>query len=183
MDAIRVNKNTRVNQVSSRTQLVRSDSNLIDFFIGDEMKQLSLSQGQFAIVDDKNYEWLNQWKWYASWNKNTKSFYVSRVIRIENFRTSQSMARQILGLKKGDKRQADHKDHNTLDNRISNLRILTCQQNSFNRNPKGYSWHKTKRKYQARIKLDGKSIWLGYFRTTVTAHNAYMKAKKIYHSI
>ena len=35
MDAIRVNKNTRVNQVSSRTQLVRSDSNLIDFFIGD----------------------------------------------------------------------------------------------------------------------------------------------------
>lgn len=38
MDAIRVNRNTRVNQVSSRTQLVRSDSNLIDFFIGDKMK-------------------------------------------------------------------------------------------------------------------------------------------------
>ncbi|KKK73570.1 hypothetical protein LCGC14_2892500 [marine sediment metagenome] len=35
MDAIRVNENTRVNQASSRTQLVRSDSNLIDFFIGD----------------------------------------------------------------------------------------------------------------------------------------------------
>ncbi len=38
MDAIRVNKNTRVNQVSSRTHFVRSDSNLIDFFIGDKMK-------------------------------------------------------------------------------------------------------------------------------------------------
>ena len=43
MDAIRVNRNTRVNQVSSRTQLVRSDSNLIDFFIGDKMKRLKCS--------------------------------------------------------------------------------------------------------------------------------------------
>lgn len=41
MDAIRVNGNVKVNQVSSRTQLVRSDSNLIDFFIGDNMKRCS----------------------------------------------------------------------------------------------------------------------------------------------
>ena len=50
MDAIRVNNNTRVNQVSSRTQLVRSDSNLIDFFIEDRTaaKTLQCSCGQQA---------------------------------------------------------------------------------------------------------------------------------------
>jgi hypothetical protein len=181
MDAIRVNKNTRVNQVSSRTQLVRSDSNLIDFFIGDTVKRILLTQGQFALVDDDMYEWLNQWKWYVSWNKNTQSFYAFRAIRIGKVRTSQSMARQILGLKKDDKRQADHIDHNTLDNRITNLRIVTIQQNSFNRNPAGYSWHKASKKYRARIKLNDKEIHLGYFRTAIEARNIYLRAKKIYH--
>ena len=51
MDAIRVNKSTRVNQVSSRTHFVRSDSNLIDFFIGDKMKRCSKCKQSKSISE------------------------------------------------------------------------------------------------------------------------------------
>ena len=41
---------------------------------------------------------------------------------------------------------------------------------------KGASFHKTKKKYQARIHTGGKEINLGYFSTPEEAHEAYMKA-------
>lgn len=149
------------------------------------VKRISLTQGQFAIVDAKNYECLNQWKWCAWWNKFTKSFYA-----IRNGKNKEGkqypiyMAREILELRKGDKRQSDHENHNTLDNRELNLRIVTCQQNSFNhKNPKGYYWSKARRKYYAQITLNGKAMHLGYFGTAKEAHNAYLEAKKKYHKI
>lgn len=143
-------------------------------------KQIRLTQGQFAIVDNKNYRWLIQWKWYARWSNHTQSFYAMRNGR----QYSIYMAREILGLKKGDKRQADHKKHNTLDNRESNLRIVTHQRNQWNRkNPKGYVWHKGAKKYEVRIRLNRKRIYLGLFDTAEDAHAAYLKAKKKYHKI
>lgn len=148
------------------------------------MKQIKLSQGEFAIVDNKNFEWLSQWKWNARWAKHTKSFYAIRGKRIDSKFYEISMAREILGLKKDDKRQADHINHNTLDNRERNLRIVTSQQNTFNRkNIKGYTWNKIRRKYQARISMCGRSLSLGYFDTAKEAHNAYLKAKEKYHKI
>lgn len=156
----------------------------VGFFIEDiKMKRIELSQNQFAIVDDDMFNWLNRYKWYALWNKDTQSFYAARNSKGENDRRCTiPMAREILGLKYGDKREADHRDHNILDNRILNLRVVTHQQNQWNRkSPKGYRWHKSRKKYEARIKLNNKIIELGYFRTTTAAHNAYLKAKKIYH--
>lgn len=148
------------------------------------MKRIPLTQGQFAIVDDKNYEWLSQYKWCAHWKKPTQSFYAARGKRKNGKLYQISMAREILGLKRGDKRHSDHIDHNTLNNRESNLRIVTHQQNNWNqKNVKGYSWNKSKRKYQARIGVDGKLIALGYFGTAEEAHKAYLKEKKLYHKI
>lgn len=149
------------------------------------MKRISLTQGQFAIVDDKNFEWLSQWKWCASWCKGTKSYYAVRHSRKLNGKSYLiQMSRKILGLKYGDKRQADHRNHDTLDNCESNLRIATCQQNQWNqKNPKGYVFHKTIKRYEARIRLNGERIYLGCFETSEKAHNAYLKAKKKYHKI
>ena len=147
------------------------------------MKRIPLTQGQFAIVNDDIYEYLNQFKWYALWNNHTKSFYA---VRKEKWKTGKwhtiPMAREILDLQYGDNRQADHIDHNTLDNRILNLRVVTCQQNQFNhKNPKGYSWCKTRQKYQAQIRINGKNTSLGRFKTAAEAHIAYLEAKNLYH--
>ena len=35
------------------------------------MKTIQLTQDQFAIVDDEEFENLSKYKWYAEWYKNT----------------------------------------------------------------------------------------------------------------
>lgn len=149
------------------------------------MRKILLTKNRYTIVDNKDYEYLTQWKWYAKWSKCTKSFYAVRHGKKKNNEQHfLYMAREILGLKYGDNRQADHINHNTLDNRNSNLRIVTLQQNHWNnKNPKGYYLHKASKKYLAHIGLNGKRIYLGLFRTTKEAHNAYLQAKEKYHRI
>ena len=77
----------------------------------------------------------------------------------------------------------DHINRDSLDNRIENLRVLTNQQNQFNRNAKGYSFHKRNNKWQTRIVINGKYKYLGYFDKEQDAAIAYLKAKEIYHKI
>jgi hypothetical protein len=77
----------------------------------------------------------------------------------------------------------DHFNRIKNDNRISNLRILTHQQNLFNTNAKGYGWHKPNQKWLSRIKINGKLIYLGSFNTEEEARQSYVEAKKKYHII
>lgn len=79
--------------------------------------------------------------------------------------------------------EIDHINGVKNDNRISNLREITHQQNQFNRRVKGYYWHKRDKKYISRIILDRKTIYIGSFNTEEDAHNAYLNAKKTYHII
>ena len=73
----------------------------------------------------------------------------------------------------------DHIDRNILNNKISNLRNGTPQTNQFNRDGKGYRFHKGS--YNAYISLNNKAIHLGCFNTGQEAKQAYLDAKKIYH--
>tara|TARA_B110000285_G_C14523148_1_gene337477 strand:+ start:18 stop:509 length:492 start_codon:yes stop_codon:yes gene_type:complete len=75
----------------------------------------------------------------------------------------------------------DHIDGDKTNNNISNLRVVTSQQNSFNTRAKGISWNKCAKKWMAQIYLNRKKIHLGYFETEEEARNAYLEAKKIYH--
>ena len=78
----------------------------------------------------------------------------------------------------------DHIDGDKTNNNISNLRVVTSQQNQFNmRNIKGYTWCKRDKKWRAQIQLNKKGIHLGYFDTEEEARNAYLEAKKKYHII
>ena len=79
--------------------------------------------------------------------------------------------------------QIDHININSVDNRIENLRILTNQQNSFNKGAKGYSWDKINNKWQASIKFNKKSIFLGRFTEEADAAQAYLTAKEKYHTM
>lgn len=91
------------------------------------MKTIELTQGQVTLVDDEDYEWLNQWKWYA--NKAPYGFYAMRhSLKIEGRpRDDISMHRIIIMAQKGE--QVDHKDGNRLNNCRSNLRLATVSQN------------------------------------------------------
>jgi len=82
------------------------------------------------------------------------------------------------------KNHIDHIDGNPSNNKIENLRDVTHQQNHMNRKKvKGYCWHISNKKFQASIILNGKNIYLGYFKTKEEARNTYLEAKKKYHKI
>jgi len=83
----------------------------------------------------------------------------------------------------------DHKNHDTLDNRRSNLRKCTYRQNSANRGIsknnvcgyKGVYWNTGHRKWLARIGVDGKKLCLGDFNSKLEAARAYDIAALRYH--
>jgi hypothetical protein len=81
------------------------------------------------------------------------------------------------------KSQVDHQDRNTSNNNLSNLRIVTQQENQFNTKAKGYTWHKQSNKWQSQIKLNGKNIHLGRFEKEEDARQSYLVAKEKYHII
>jgi hypothetical protein len=80
--------------------------------------------------------------------------------------------------------QIDHINNIKHDNRIENLRLVTAQQNCFNRskfNAKGYCWSKAAQKWQATISVNSKNKYLGQFTSEIDARNAYLEQAKILH--
>ncbi len=94
-------------------------------------KEIPLTQGLVAIVDDADYEYLSQFKWCARKAGNT--YYA---VRQENKRFI-CMHIQIIGRRPG--LEIDHIDGNGLNNRRSNLRFVTLRQNQQNRLYRRYS--------------------------------------------
>lgn len=137
------------------------------------MKEIQLTQGQVAMVDDKDFEWLSQWKWFAAWCPDTRSFYARRYPGI-------IMHRVIMNTQKGI--DVDHINHNTLDNRRENLRNVTRQQNTMNK-----KWAQTNNilgvlgvqkkgsGFRARIRINGK---LKNFPTRKTVEEAIADRKQ-----
>lgn len=155
------------------------------------MKEIELTQNKFALVDDEDFEWLSQWKWYAIYMSNIRNYYATRKSKRDLKTYKQKaiyMHRLIMGLKIGDNKQIDHINHNTLDNRKENLRICSRSQNHMNENPhincsskyKGICWDKRAGKWKAYIYINNKPRHLGYFRREIDAAEAYDKAAKKY---
>lgn len=105
------------------------------------VKRIPLTQGQFAIVDSEDFDRLNRYKWRTQYSDYTcyaiRQVYIIGLydithapLRPKTFTVT--MARQILGLCIDDPRVVDHRDHDGLNNRRSNLRRCTRQQNRWN---------------------------------------------------
>lgn len=152
------------------------------------MKQIELTQRKVALVDDADYEWLNQFKWFAQQHRNT--WYAGRHShQIGSKKVNVKMHREILGLAPGAKGLSDHRDGNGLNNQRSNLRVCTAAENSQNRRPKkhtsskfkGVSWDKGERKWVAYIQHQKKMMTLGYFKNEAEAARTYdKKAKELF---
>ena len=77
----------------------------------------------------------------------------------------------------------DHINRSKTDNCADNLRVVTHQQNNFNRsNVKGYTWDKATKKWKAQITINGVNKYLGLFEKEEDAMAAYLEAKEIYHT-
>lgn len=144
------------------------------------MKKIPLTRGQFALVDDSDFEWLSQYKWSALL-KHPKIGYWIATTTIKNKKIS--MHRLIMNASKD--KEIDHKNHNGVDNRRQNLRICTHAENQQNKNSvrgtsrfKGVVWHKLVRKWMSHIGFNCKTIHLGYFNNEIDAALAYDKAAK-----
>lgn len=145
------------------------------------MKQIPLTQGKVAIVDDEDYEELIRRKWCAY--KHGLTFYGKR--RPQNG-DAQYIHRAIMGNERGV--EYDHIDGNGLNNQRSNLRAVTHQQNMMNQKSeckrssqfKGVIWSKENKKWLASIRLNNKSTYLGLFNDEEKAARAYdAKAREL----
>ncbi len=148
------------------------------------MKEIKLTQGKIALVDDDDYEKLSQNKWYVSKRRGGKCFYAVRNVPLVNKKqTIILMHREILNVPDG--LSIDHKNGNGLDNRKENLRIATHSENGQNQNPhkdnrfciKGVHWREDIKKFRAGIRFNGKVIHLGHFNVLGDADQAYRVAE------
>ncbi len=143
-------------------------------------KEIQLSPGKIALVDDDDYEYLNQWKWHAE--KDHNMWYAVRREYKNNRCRKIRMHREIL--KPPANIETDHKDRNGLNNHRENLRPATRIQNARNQEKgrngtsrfKGVYWRRDTCKWRSQIKIKGRIISLGSFDSEVEAARAYDRA-------
>jgi len=142
------------------------------------MKEIPLSQGKVAIVDDADYEVLAAFKW--SVQKNRQTFYAYRKEPNKPNGKTVFMHRAILNAPQGV--LVDHGDGNGLNNQRVNLTLVTHRGNTSNRekhrrNPYSLgSFRHWSGRYNAQIMIDGKVKYLGLYDTQKEAHEAYLQA-------
>lgn len=145
------------------------------------MKEIILTQGKVALVDDEDFEYFNQWKWYA--RKDANNFYAQRNGYKENGkRGAIHMHREILGLTNRHI-LCDHRDHNGLNNQRYNLRVTSYSGNAINTLSSrkstsiflGVSWHKKNKKWIATISKNKVPKYLGSFHCEIEAAKTYDK--------
>jgi hypothetical protein len=141
------------------------------------MRLLRLANSEkFALVDDADWSSCDLVKWYLT-EKAISGYMNFAMITLARFITQDTTSETI-----------DHKDRNILNNQRENLRPATRQQQEANKatnksNTSGYkgvSWSTSHHKWWARVKVNGKTIHLGYYKSKEYAANAYNKGSLKY---
>lgn len=144
------------------------------------MKEIPLTKGYVAIVDDADFDFLSQWKWHV--NVGPKHVYAMRNSKPENGKRHHIIMHRVL-CPADSSFDIDHINGNSLDNRRENLRVATRTQNMWNRSPnakgkskyKGVMWHKQHQKWLAAIQVNKKRYHIGLFLDEEEAGRAYAK--------
>jgi hypothetical protein len=147
------------------------------------MKEIQLTKGYIALVDDSDYERVARREWCAKEkfrNEVIVGVYAQRGWRVEGKTKSQSLHRFIMNVT-DPAIQVDHEDHDGLNCQKYNLRVSTPQQNASNAlltrantsGFKGVSWNKDREKWRAYIHVNNGRFHLGYFTDPFEAACAY----------
>ena len=151
------------------------------------MKEIPLTQGQVALVDDEDYQNLSRFNWCATWNgsswyavRHLRTIHVVRDGRRVKREINRYLHHEIMGKRRGF--DVDHKNRNTLDCRRDNLRWGTRSQNLTNRLTvnrtgfRGVSKQSRHESFMAKISIRNRSVHLGNFPTAIQAAAAYNAA-------
>lgn len=120
----------------------------------------------YARVDAIDYYEHSRWVWRLSSNG-----YAYRSVSRNGKKIALLLHRQLLSLGPDDFGVVDHINHDKLDNRRQNLRVVTHAENMQNRLPhrgstsryRGVYWHARKRKWRAVVRMNSKAHHLGQF--------------------
>jgi hypothetical protein len=147
------------------------------------MKEIPLTKGYVALVDDEDFEWLSKFKWQAN-IKHSGDVYAHRDTLAHEIRDNPAlpnktkMHRLIMGFPEG--KHVDHINGNTLDNRRQNLRVCSKGENMRNsklqrRSKTGYKGVSvaSKTTFSAHIRIEKRLIHIGNFKSPIEAAIAY----------
>lgn len=148
------------------------------------MREIILTQGKTALVDDTDFEQVSKHKWFC--HHIGGNFYAERMIpKSENSgkRTYQSMHQFLFP----SSLQIDHEDGNGLNNQRYNLRDASNPQNGANRKKqkstvskfKGVSWENPRECWRAELTVEGCRVFLGRYESEEDAAHVYDYAAKI----
>jgi len=162
------------------------------FRLGDVMKEITLTQGEVALVDDADYEEVMKRKWHVT--RSSRGGRLRRNLYAVGYKNCKPgymnvlMHREIMGAPQG--MDVHHINGNGLDNRRRNLRVCTHQENQCGRHS---TWglsrylgvsksHRGCRKpWRAVITSKGKEYYLGCFYLQEQAARAYDRAALRFH--
>lgn len=139
------------------------------------MREIALTQGLVAVVDDSDFDVLDQFNWHAA--RRARTVYAARH---KGRNKIVLMHAEIMQTPSGF--DTDHIDGNGLNNVRSNLRVTTVTQNRYNQIRKrrtatsrfrGVSWNKKLGRWVAQIRLHGQQTYLGLFDDEVEAARVY----------
>lgn len=138
------------------------------------MARIKLSTGRYAYIDDEDFYAVSYIHWTESDGYAVGAHGGPRLHRL------------VMGEPPG---QVDHIDGDRMNCRKSNLRVATKAQNAKNRGVnrdsrsgiKGVSFYARSGRWRARIAVDGRKLFLGYFESPELAAAAYEAASEKYH--
>ncbi len=144
----------------------------------DTGREVPLSQGKVALVDDEDFARVSQYRWHAKAPRPASyrhSWYAFRNVGGRHLSLHAFILQPSAGL------IVDHIDGNGLQNCRFNLRLASFSENGQNTRKfsgcsspyKGVCWNNEKQKFQVRLSVNGRVVHLGWFTDEIEGANHY----------
>ena len=138
---------------------------------------VELTRGYSTVIDACDVDLAKAFAWRVQGDVGSRRLYAIRNTRVGRRFVVEFFHRSVLSAGPGD--FVDHRNGDTLDNRRQNLRLFNASENARNRrigrnNTSGYKGvYRSRGKFRAQIRADGRQHFIGMFADPVSAARAY----------